>query len=62
MGPQGHQQSLNDGIILVDSVVLYYPHDNIVGDDSCDERGLSNQLSACHKPLSILWLLDQICL
>ena len=39
----------------------YYPHDNIVGDHSCEECKKSNERSACHKLLSMSRLLEQIC-
>ena len=34
----------------------------IVGDHLCDKCKLSNELSVCHKLLSILWLVERVCL
>ena len=58
---QGLLQSLSLGKILIDSVVPYYPQENIVCGHSCDECKRSNELNVCHKLLSISWPLVPVC-
>ena len=48
-------------IDAIDNVELYYSYNNIVGIHLCDECKRSNELSVCHKLLSIPWLLEQVC-
>ena len=51
---QDRQQSLSLGTNPIDNDEPCFPHDNIVGDHSCDECMLSHELSVRHRLLSIL--------
>ena len=57
-----HQQTMSLGTDPICIVRLYYPHDNVVDTHLCDECKKSNELSVCHKLLSIWLLLKQVCL
>ena len=46
---------------LICIVVLYFPHDNIVWINMCDECMRSNVMSVCHKVWSTKWKHEQIC-
>ena len=59
---QGLQQSLSLEIDPIDNVELSYPHDNVACGHLCDEYRKSNEPSVCHKLLTILRLLQQVCL
>ena len=61
LSPQGHQQSLSLGKDPIDNAEPCYPHDNIVGSHLCDECMKSILPTVCHKPLSICWLIEQVC-
>ena len=46
---QGHQQNWSLGTDPICSVVLYFPHYNIVDSHSCDQYRISNELNVCRR-------------
>ena len=61
LSPQGRQLNRSLGINAIDNAEPCNPHDNIAGGHSSDECMISILPNVCHKLVSILWLIEQIC-
>ena len=61
LNPQDPLQNQNLEIVPIDIVVQFFTHENIAGSHSCNECMISILPNVCHKLVSILWLIEQLC-